>query len=89
MEPQREQEPRIDKRSAGETVTVRPTLLAALFSGLAALGAQPVAAMCAGNIFATCPPPANAAASETARVKREKRLEAVRAKKRRYPLGSR
>jgi hypothetical protein len=63
-------------------------LLACLASALGALllSSVPASAMCGGNIFATCPPPANAAAAEEAKIKREKRLEAIRNKKHRYPL---
>lgn len=54
-------------------------ILAALASPL--LGTAPAAAMCGGNIFVTCPPSPQAAQTAAAQAKREKRLEAVRAKK--------
>jgi hypothetical protein len=51
-----------------------------------ALISEPASAMCGGNIFATCPPTAQAASAEAAKAKRERRLQAVQAKKRRYPI---
>jgi hypothetical protein len=61
----------------------------ALLAGSAAmivLAATPASAMCGGNFLATCAPPANAAAQAANQAKREKRLQAVQNKKRRYPL---
>jgi hypothetical protein len=73
-------------------MTSRGRLLLCACAGVAALmlsAGQPAYAMCGGNIFATCPPPANAASAEAARLKREKRLADVQKKKRHYPLGKR
>jgi hypothetical protein len=64
----------------------RRLLLAALAAGSLSAIAAPASAMCGGNIFATCPPARNAEAAEAARLKREKRLQAVQQKKRHYPL---
>lgn len=58
----------------------------AFAAGLLVAAPLPASAMCGGNIFATCPPPANAKAIEAAKEKREKRLQSVREKKRHYPL---
>jgi hypothetical protein len=54
--------------------------------GLMLVNAPPASAMCGGNFLATCAPPANAAAIEANKAKREKRLQAVQSKKRHYPL---
>lgn len=70
-------------------MTRAPLLAAMLGAAASAMWPTPAPAMCGGNIFATCAPSPNAAGAEAARLKREKRLEAVRTKKRRYPLGSR
>lgn len=56
-------------------------LIGAAFLAAALLRAEPAKAMCGGNIFVTCPPSAQAASANAAKAKREKRLEAVRAKK--------
>ena len=53
------------------------------------LGTQPAVAMCGGNIFMTCPPSPQAAAVAASQAKREKRLEAVRTKKRHKRLPGR
>ena len=55
-------------------------------AGFMMLATAPASAMCGGNILATCPPPANQAAVDAAKLKREKRLQSVQAKKRHYPL---
>lgn len=69
-------------------IRLRASLLCTLVGalGLMLVDARPAAAMCGGNFMATCAPPANAAAIEANRAKREKRLQAVQSKKRHYPL---
>jgi hypothetical protein len=64
-------------------------LTGAALLAAALLDARPARAMCGGNIFVTCPPSAQAASAEAAKAKREKRLQAVKAKKRHYPIGMR
>jgi hypothetical protein len=68
---------------------MRRALLLGTLTGAVALlliDARPAFAMCGGNFLATCAPPANAAAIEANKAKREKRLQAVQSKKRHYPL---
>lgn len=68
---------------------IRVRLAVCILAGAAGLmlaDVTPASAMCGGNFFVTCPPPANAAAIEANKVKREKRLQAVQSKKRHYPL---
>ena len=62
-------------------------MLVALAVAACAARPHPAAAMCGGNIFATCPPSAKAAVEAERAAKREARLRSVRAKKRHYPLG--